>query len=209
MSFPGGSDGKDSSCNVGDLGSVPGLGRFPGEGNGYLLQYSGLEKSVDCIVHGIAKSRTWLSDFHFGWKKAHLCQRFLDSDPWLMPDSAFELHPGFRTPACLSTIQLWPWLVPICVVSLCSSSGFCTLMEKQSKMPSSVPLSHRWKDTHFQHYLVIKVKTKFSTGISLFSAVLLNSPCGFCSLSRILKLSTSTYWQVKSLLVEALVALIK
>ena len=47
--------------------SVLGLGRYPGEGKGYPLQYSGLENSVDCIVivHGVAKSRTWLSDFHF------------------------------------------------------------------------------------------------------------------------------------------------
>ena len=48
-----------------DLGSIPGLGRAPGEGKGYPLQYSGLENSMDCIVHGVAKSRTQLSDFHF------------------------------------------------------------------------------------------------------------------------------------------------
>ena len=48
-----------------DLGSIPGLGRSPGEGKGYQLQYSGLENSMDCIVHGVAKSRTRLSDFHF------------------------------------------------------------------------------------------------------------------------------------------------
>ena len=56
--FPGGSDGKESTCNVEDLGLTPGLGRFPGEGNGYPLQYSGLESSTDCIVHGVAKSQT-------------------------------------------------------------------------------------------------------------------------------------------------------
>ena len=65
LGFPGGSTGKESTCNVGDLGSIPGLGRSPGEGNGYPLQYSGLENSIDCIVHGVAKSRTRLSDFHF------------------------------------------------------------------------------------------------------------------------------------------------
>ena len=59
------SAGKESACNVGDLGSIPGLGRSPGEGKGYPLQYSGLENSMDCIVHGVAKSRTWLSDFQF------------------------------------------------------------------------------------------------------------------------------------------------
>ena len=49
---------------MGDLGSVPGLGGSPGEGKGYPLQYSGLENSMECIVHGVAKSLTGLSDFH-------------------------------------------------------------------------------------------------------------------------------------------------
>ena len=55
---------KESACNAGDLGSIPELGRFPGEGKGYPLQYSGLENSMDYIVHGVAKSQTRLSDFH-------------------------------------------------------------------------------------------------------------------------------------------------
>ena len=63
--FPCGSAGKESSCNAGDLGSIPGLGRSPGEGKGYPLWYSGLENSMDCIVHGVAMSWTWLSNFHF------------------------------------------------------------------------------------------------------------------------------------------------
>ena len=53
------------ACNAGDLGSIPGLGRSPGEGNGYPLQYCGLENSIDCIVHGVEKSWTRLNDFHF------------------------------------------------------------------------------------------------------------------------------------------------
>ena len=62
-SFPGGSDSTESACYVGDLGSIPGLGRSPGEGNSYPLQYSGLENSMDrgawqATVHGVAKSRT-------------------------------------------------------------------------------------------------------------------------------------------------------
>ena len=61
----GGSAGKESVSNAGDLGSIPGLGRSPGEGNGYPLQYSGLENSMDCTVHGVTKSQIQLSDFHF------------------------------------------------------------------------------------------------------------------------------------------------
>ena len=63
--FPSGSAGKESACIVGDLGSIPGLGRPPGEGNSYPLQYSDLENSMDCIVHGVTKSRIRQSDFHF------------------------------------------------------------------------------------------------------------------------------------------------
>ena len=63
--FPCGSAGKESTCNVGGLGSAPGLGRSPGEDKGYPLQYFGLESSMNCIVHGFAKSWTQLSDFHF------------------------------------------------------------------------------------------------------------------------------------------------
>ena len=55
LGLPCGSTGKETACNVGGLGLIPGLGSSPREGNGYPLQYSGLEKSMDCIVHGVAK----------------------------------------------------------------------------------------------------------------------------------------------------------
>ena len=64
LGFPCGSAGKESACNAGDSDSIPRLGRSPGEGKGYPLQYSGLENSKDCIVHGVAKSWMKLSDFH-------------------------------------------------------------------------------------------------------------------------------------------------
>ena len=68
MGFSGGFDAKASACNAGDLGLIPGSGRSPGEGNGNPLQYSCLENSMDggawrATVHGVAKSRTRLSDF--------------------------------------------------------------------------------------------------------------------------------------------------
>ena len=56
--------GAIAFCNMGDLGLIPGLGRSPGEGKGYSLQYSGLENSMGCIVQGVAKSQTQLSGFH-------------------------------------------------------------------------------------------------------------------------------------------------
>ena len=63
--FPCGSAGKESACSAGDLGSIPGLERSPGEGKDYPLQYSDLENSMDSIAYGVAKSWTWLSDFPF------------------------------------------------------------------------------------------------------------------------------------------------
>ena len=65
LGFPCGSAGKESAYSVGDLGLIPGLGRSPGEGNGYPLHYLGLENTMDCIVHWVAKSQTRLSDFDF------------------------------------------------------------------------------------------------------------------------------------------------
>ena len=70
VGFPSGLDSRESDYNVGDMGSVPGLGRSPGEGNGYPLQYSWLENSMDrgawrATVHGVSKSWTWLSDQHW------------------------------------------------------------------------------------------------------------------------------------------------
>ena len=60
LGFPGGSAAKESACNAGDLGSISGVGRSPGEGKGYPLQCSGLENSMECLVHGVAKSWTQL-----------------------------------------------------------------------------------------------------------------------------------------------------
>ena len=70
MDFPGDSDSKESACNAGDLDLIPGLGRYPEEGNGNPLQYSDLESSKDrgacsATVHGVTKSWTRLSYFHF------------------------------------------------------------------------------------------------------------------------------------------------
>ena len=65
LGFPGGSAGKESACNAGELVSIPGLRRSPGKGKGCPLQYSGLENSMDCIDQGVTKSRIQLSNFYF------------------------------------------------------------------------------------------------------------------------------------------------
>ena len=74
MAFPGGSDSKESAGNVGDLGSIPGLGRSPGRGHGNPLQYSCLENPMDrgacwATDHGVTKSQTWLMEYYSAIKK--------------------------------------------------------------------------------------------------------------------------------------------
>ena len=87
--FPCGSAGKETACNAGDLGLIPGLGRSPGEGNSYPLQYSGLENSMDCIVHGVAETDTTerlslsLSPGGSDGKESTCNARDLDLIPWL------------------------------------------------------------------------------------------------------------------------------
>ena len=67
LGFHCGSSGKESACHAGDLSSIPGLGRSPGERKGYPLQYSGLENPMDSIVHGVTKSLTQQSNFYLSW----------------------------------------------------------------------------------------------------------------------------------------------
>ena len=81
--LPCGSAGKEPSCNAGDLGSTPRLGRSPGERKGCLVQYYALENSMDCIVHRIAKSQTQLSDFHFTSLRCNATH-----DRWYLPINA-------------------------------------------------------------------------------------------------------------------------
>ena len=82
--FPGGSEGKASACNVGDPGSIPGLGRSPGEGNDNPLQYSSLENPMDgrarwATVHGVTKSQTGLSDFTFTFSVINYKPEFIEN----------------------------------------------------------------------------------------------------------------------------------
>ena len=81
MGFPGGSADKESACNVGDLGLIPGMRRFPGKGNGHPLQYSGLENSTDYTV---TKSWTRQNDFHFhlGLTSMHCYYLKQNAFPW-------------------------------------------------------------------------------------------------------------------------------
>ena len=95
--FPGGSEGKASDSNAGDLGSIPGSGRSPGEGNGNPLKYSCLENLMDrgawwATVHGVAKSWTRLSDFTFTFTFSYFCPLMRWSKPLTRHGSPPQCH---------------------------------------------------------------------------------------------------------------------
>ena len=119
--FPGGSEVKASACNAGDLGSIPGLGRSPGEGNGNPLQYSCLENPMDggawwAIVHGVAKSRTRLSDFTFD-EYIYQIRSGAQSCPALRHIYSNELEESVLTPfekqTTLKDLAWWPQTLPV------------------------------------------------------------------------------------------------
>ena len=118
--YPGSLGGKESACNAGDLGSIPRLGRSPGEGNDYSFQYSGLENSMDCIVHGVSKSQTWWSNFHFHFGKA---RHQLRVSP--------NLGPRRPHPLQLDPPKSWPPYLP--------SHG-----HNLSLNPTDLPAKHHW-----------------------------------------------------------------
>ena len=112
--FSSGSDGKESTCNAGNLASIPGLGRSPGKGNSYSLQYSGLENSMDSRVHGVTKSQAQLSNFDLrGFPgssvgKESACNA---GDPSSIPGSGRSSGVGKRYPLQYSWASLVAQLV--------------------------------------------------------------------------------------------------
>ena len=96
QNFPCGLAGKESAYNEGDLGSIPGLERSPGAGKGYPLLYSDLENPMDCIVRGVTKSWTRLSDFHFTSLPLHSIFRlyFLKSQVHMKIILSKKMAPG-------------------------------------------------------------------------------------------------------------------
>ena len=117
LGFPDdGSAGKESACNVGELGSIPGLGRSPREGKDYPLQYSGLKNSMDCIVHGVTENQTQLSNFHF----------YIQSLSSVSPSSKIyqESTPSFVSPHCPLELSF-----QTCLKSASSSVFFISRMK--------------------------------------------------------------------------------
>ena len=102
LGFPGGSAGKESTCNEGDLGSIPGLGRSPGEGKGYPLQYSDLKNSMDYSPWGCKKSDTTFTSFHIGLAKCYF--RF-----FYPIYGKLELFSQFNTRFQLGLLRMYAW----------------------------------------------------------------------------------------------------
>ena len=117
----GGSAGKESTCKEGDLGLIPGLGRSPGKGNGHPLPYSGLENSMDCIGHEVAKSWTWPSDFHFTFTFSTVQESCVFSD--ISSAGIFwkffkDVHSHWSK---VSIVVIFICFSPILIWSICSS----------------------------------------------------------------------------------------
>ena len=129
LGFPGGSAGKEFVCNAGDLGLIPRLGRSPGEGKGYLIQYSGLENPMDYIVHGVSKELTRMSDFSLSGFNSTLTKSFqtyklglekaeepeiklpTSSGSWKKQENSRKTS----TSASLTTLKLWTvWIISNC-----------------------------------------------------------------------------------------------
>ena len=134
-----------STCNVGDLGSIPGLGRSPGE---YPLQYSGLKNSMDCIGHGVTKSQTRLSDFHFHFEciplSVWLCPwKWLC--PWAVDWRRHEAHLSFLLGLCLRTsgLIIKGWGKPSCWAIPAFDGPVAWLSVSRSVMSGSLR-PHRW-----------------------------------------------------------------
>ena len=105
--------GKESACNAGVPGSIPSLGRSPGEGKGYPLQYSGLENSMDCMVHRVAKSHTRLSDFHFHFKEStlkSLLESCLVTKSSLIPCDPIDCSPPSCSVHGISQVRILEWV---------------------------------------------------------------------------------------------------
>ena len=101
--FLGGSAGKESACNARDLGSIPELERSPGEGEGYPLQYSGLENSMEYKVHGVTKNRTCLSYFPFPFQSTKVFgihMGILYQQPWKALALALDQFTFFNSNYC-------------------------------------------------------------------------------------------------------------
>ena len=106
INFPAGSDGKESACNAGDPGLIPGSGRSPGERNSYPRQFSGLESSMDCIVHWVTKSRTQLNDFHYlGSKSAQHSSRYPSLTQVTVLGRISPKFYIFASPTCLYVVH--------------------------------------------------------------------------------------------------------
>jgi len=151
LDFPGRSAGKESACNAGDLSSIPGSGKTPGEGKGYPLQYSCLENFMDrglwqATVHGVAKSRTWLSDFHFTFFKLLSLAKFVTDQYIIQGHQLLKITTWnkslgqFDSVQSLSRVQLFviPWTAACqASQSITNSRSSLKLMSIESVMPSN------------------------------------------------------------------------
>ena len=187
MGLPCGSAGKESACSVGDLSSIPELGRSPGEGKGYPLQYSGLKSSIDCIVHGVTKSWTWLSNFHF--LLSYLESFFLMCvyiDSWFVVTSSVQSLSRVRLFATHESQHARPPCpspTPAVHSNSCTSSWWCHPAISSSVVPfSSCPQSLPASGSCLMSQLFARGGQ--SIGVSALASVLLMNTQDWSPLER-------------------------
>ena len=119
--FPCDLAGKESTCNVGDLGLTPGLGRSPREGKGYPLQYPGLENSMDCLVHWVSKNQTQLSNFHFTASWSSLVALMVKNPPAVQETQVRSLSQEYPLEEGMATQSSnFAWRIPQRSLAGCS-----------------------------------------------------------------------------------------
>ena len=123
------------SCNTGDLGSIPGLGRSPGEGIGYPFQYSGLENSMDCIVHRVPKSQTDRATFTFTFSPDQLITP--KSVQILFPAHTYTMLLKYLSPLCASqqNLGLSPYILRAWCLSWILAQGDFRLVQLSESSP--------------------------------------------------------------------------
>ena len=139
--FPDSSIGKVSTCNAGDPSLTPGLGRSTGEAIGHSLQYSGLENSMDCIVHGVLKNQTRLSDFHFQTlDSVNLCPNSMLNSALLKPLHAYAHNLSIKGPQ-FCCFEKDPWL---CLWALHSPRSRISSNRQRFWIDSLLMKTYRW-----------------------------------------------------------------
>ena len=174
VGFPDSSVGKESACNAGDPGLIPGSGRSPGKGKGYPFQYSSLENSTDCVVHAVVNSRTLLSNFHFHfsfnnkeWCGRHQLSSFLIFELYVNGLKLYVFFDFLLSPAYFFNC-LWP-----CCNDLWDLSS--PARDRIGALALRAPSPNQWITWKFPHWYILKLNPCWFVLFMVYSFSLLQN----------------------------------